>query len=293
MKSVKYKIKKLKNNLMRKDLLLRAKSGKRPSPAASITVEASLVLPIFIFFFVNILGAFDILKLQCDMTSALHQTGIQLMESAAITGLTGETDDGISSALLKTGAAVYADRKLKNYFKDNNLKHSCVVGGDKNISLAESALYSGNDIVDLVASCKVHPTFKIAAFTDFGVESRFYGHAFTGYDVRRGSDDITEDSEELVYITEQGSVYHRSLSCSHLKIKITAVKKNKVQDLRNSDRAKYYPCELCGSGRGTTVYITNYGNRYHTNQGCSGLKRSIRTVPISEAAGRRPCSECG
>ncbi len=292
-KEINMEIKKNKK-INKKDLLLRAKKRKRLSPAASITVEASFVLPIFIFFFVNILGAFDILKLQCDMVAAMHQTGSQIMESAAITAISGDQDgDGIGKALEGAGMAVYAGHKVKSYFNRNQLEHSCVVGGNGGISFAESAFSSGGDIVDLVGTCKVHPIFGISGFTDFGVENRFYGHAFTGYDLAGAGREEAKDTEELVYITESGTVYHRSLDCSHLKIRIRQVSKSEVKNMRNADRAKYYPCEYCGAGKGSKVYITNYGNRYHSNINCSGLKRTIRTVPISEVGGRGPCSECG
>ena len=79
-----------------KDLLLRA-NRKRPSLAASVTIEASLILPLFLFFFVNLLGVFDILKLQCDLEAALHQTGRQLMMSEATTRSFVKTDDGDSA----------------------------------------------------------------------------------------------------------------------------------------------------------------------------------------------------
>ena len=44
----------------------------------SMTVEASMALPLFIFFFVNIMTLFNILKVQVDIEAALHQTGSEL-----------------------------------------------------------------------------------------------------------------------------------------------------------------------------------------------------------------------
>ncbi len=280
---------------MRKDLLLRAKTGKRLSPAASVTVEASIVLPIFIFFFVNVIGAFDILKLQCDMEAALHQTGMQIAETSAYTRMADEktTKAILGDTARGVASSVYASQKVKSYLGDDYLEKNPIVGGGGGISFKESALNSDGDIIDIIASYKVHPMFGIAGFTDFGMESRFYGHGMTGYDPDSSKGADKEESEELVYITESGSVYHRSLSCTHLKIKVTSVPKSSVSSKRNKDRKKYYPCEHCGSRGSTNVYITSYGDKYHSDPNCSGLKRSIRTVPISEAAGRRPCSECG
>ena len=41
------------------------------------------------------------------------------------------------------------------------------------------------------------------------------------------------------------------------------------------------------------IYITSQGNRYHTQLNCSGLKRTIYTVPLSQTGGRGRCSKCG
>lgn len=279
--------------LVMKEMLLRAREKDWLSSAASITVEASLVLPIFIFFFVNILGVFDILKLQCDMEAALHQTGSEIFETAGLIRCGGGDHGAVGDLAGKAATAAYAGKKVKNYLGEDYLNNSSIVNKSSGLSFAESAISSNSDIVDIVVSYKVNPLFKIASFTDFGMETRFYGHAFTGYDIKGDGADETGSEEEMVYVTEYGVVYHRSLGCSHLKQCAQAVSKAGVSAKRNKDGSKYYPCEYCKSNLGDTVYITEYGNRYHSNINCTGMKRTIFTVPISEAAGKAPCSECG
>lgn len=68
-----------------------------------------------------------------------------------------------------------------------------------------------------------------------------------------------------------------------------------VVDQRNEDGGKYYACELCGRDATSNgvVYITESGNAYHSNLGCSGLTRSIYAVPLSEVIGKGVCSRCG
>jgi len=114
---------------------------------------------------------------------------------------------------------------------------------------------------------------------------------WTGYNVISG--DISREEEEYVYITEHGYSYHRSRNCSHLKVTIKAVASEDIDSLRNSSGGRYRPCEKCG-GNGTGIlFITPDGDRYHSDAGCSGLKRTVKTVKLSEVGGRTPCSICG
>ena len=75
-------------------------------------------------------------------------------------------------------------------------------------------------------------------------------------------------------------------------LRITLAGKDEVSSLRNASGGKYSPCEKCGGDGSVIVYVTNEGDRYHNTIECSGLKRSVRCVPLSEAGGRSPCSRC-
>jgi len=53
-------------------------------------------------------------------------------------------------------------------------------------------------------------------------------------------------------------------------------------------------CEYCGEkGMVTIVFITSYGNKYHTTTKCPGLKRTIKSIPLSQVKGVNPCQKCG
>ena len=94
-------------------------------------------------------------------------------------------------------------------------------------------------------------------------------------------------------MTEYAEVYHRKLSCRHLKLSIRQVFYEELAGLRNDDGARYYPCEYCWQKGQLYAYITDDGIRYHSTLHCQGLSRSIRTVRLSETGALRPCSVCG
>ena len=112
-----------------------------------------------------------------------------------------------------------------------------------------------------------------------------------GADIRRRFAD-TDGSKERVYITAQGTVYHKSRQCTYLNPSIRQITQEQLDTARNSSGAKYYLCERCGKRSGSGIYITDYGEKYHYDKNCSGLKRSIFSVPLSEVQDKGACSKC-
>lgn len=121
-------------------------------------------------------------------------------------------------------------------------------------------------------------------------------HIFNGYNDSCG--DSIGTSEEYVYITKTGSVYHRRRSCRILNISVTEVEGEKVFALRNVDRKKYYGCTRCAQGygesdlKGCKVYITDYGVNYHLSLRCPDLRRMVQVIKITHVGGRTPCKLC-
>ena len=67
------------------------------SLGASMTVEAALVLPLFLFFIFNVLFLFDVVRLQSSVTGALQQAGDRICEYAWYREYAGgETGGGAS-----------------------------------------------------------------------------------------------------------------------------------------------------------------------------------------------------
>lgn len=118
-------------------------------------------------------------------------------------------------------------------------------------------------------------------------------HAWTGAEYQ-GETGSGKQYEEMVFVTENGSVYHTSSACTHLSLKIYRKTYEEALAMKNAGGGKYRPCEKCtASGNtGGTVYVTEWGNAYHSSRGCSGLKRSVRLVKKSEVRGMPCCEKC-
>ena len=293
-KGTSFFISSLKNKRIKKLFFRAIRKNKEVSLPASVTVEASIALPLFIFFFVNIMVSFNVIKVQSDLEAALHQTGNEIALRAFDLSCAEEAvgiDEGIGVAKSAVSVA-YAASKIRNYLGAGADK-SCIVGGLNGLGYMRSDFTGGGDIIDIVVNYKVKPLIPVIGFKEFPVEGRYYAHAWTGYDIiGAGSNEKSE--EEMVYVTEHGEVYHRNINCSHLRLSVKSINFADLGNARNKDRGKYYPCEYCAGRIGAgDVFVTDYGDRYHGRIDCAGLKRKIYTIPLSEVGGRPPCKDCG
>lgn len=257
---------------------------------ASMTVEAAFVLPFFLFAFLNIISILEIYRLQSSMSAAMHMTAKEMAVCAYEYKELSDGDVGKAESLGLT--YVWAANRVKGIIGKSYLNNSPVKGGASGISWYKSSILEKDDCIDLIATYTIKPPVAVVGFGEFKMYNRVLARAWTGYDnsaVALGG----TDGEELVYITPDGTVYHRSRACSYLKLSIVPVERSVLESERNENGAKYYPCEECGGISRSVVYVTSYGTRYHSSLQCSKLKRTILVVPISQVGGRGACSKCG
>lgn len=257
---------------------------------AGMTVEACFVLPVFLFAFLNIMSIVEIYRLQGNMSAAMHDTAKQMAVYGYGYRQIGGGSGGAAESLGLT--YLYAAGKVRTKLGEAYLDSSPLAGSSRSISWLRSSVMQDDDCIDLVAEYRIEPPAAIAGYRSRVLYNRIRTRAWTGYDNAAHSSGGAAQ-EEIVYITEKGSVYHRSRVCSYLKLSIAAVDRSFLDTQRNQDNSKYYPCRECGGACGSVVYITDYGNRYHSTLGCSSLKRTVMAVPISETGGRNACSKCG
>ncbi len=158
--------------------------------------------------------------------------------------------------------------------------------------ITEGLTGSNEDLIRLQKTEKMESVFSVLPIPDAKLVSVCVIKPWTGYDVTQGKNRREEDI--IVYMTQYGSVYHKDRSCTHISLSIQGVPAAVVGGMVNEEQKAYTPCEYCGDyGFVTMVYITNYGDRYHTSIKCRGLRRYIRSVPLSQVEGVPPCGKCG
>ena len=266
---------------------------------ASYTVEASMTLPIFVFLCACVLLFFRILTVEWGVAVALNETAREVaVASGSLSNAEKEArekegskeedsaaSESQSDEKWKTVAVDLAKIRILMHKTPVSVVHFGIVGFDFSQSKVDEK------DVDLVVSYKVPLPVSFFGIRSVAVSQRAKAHRWVGFDPKEGEE--AEDASDCVYVTETGSAYHKDASCSYLNPSIRPVSLAAVESERNQSGHKYYPCPLC-RGYAGTVYITSYGENYHTKLGCSGLKRTIRVTTEEKAkrSGYHACSKC-
>ncbi len=241
----------------------------------SYTVEAAIILPLVAAFLTFFLFFFRVMQVEYRVQEALVYAGRQ---TAAYSS--DRTSGAVSSALAigYFQKEIAGDEYIEEYVQNGNL--GIVITTP---STDENYLY-------LRATYRVK--FPIGFFSVDGIGLT----AETKHRVWSGSTLAQTASEDAtVYYTETGTVYHTTLSCTYLSLSISMCSSDEIASKRNKSGSKYTACSLCGEAvtDHSVVYITDYGTVYHSSINCSGLKRTIYTVKLSEVGNRKVCSKCG
>ena len=257
--------------------LQKRKMKKRRTSAfasGSITIEAAGVIPLFFLAAICILYLFEIMVIQTSIKTGMSYVGKKQVEEMYGNSL-------ISLSQL--------ENDIVKAIGEERLDRSVVVNGSQGISCAGSYVSQTTKILTIETEYKVKIPLPLFSLSEIPYKETIKIKGWTGY-VPTG---FSSEKEKVVYVTETGVVYHEDYKCTHLDLSTRFVPKEGIENLRNEYQGRYTACERCthNSG-GDGYYITNTGDRYHNKIDCSGLKRTVFSIPISEAVGKGACSRC-
>lgn len=275
----------------------------------SVTVEGAFAMPVFVFailiflyFFVAEAVSLNIFRTGLKLSREISMVvGVEKLQDNLTDKLSSglKAKLGIGSDISSLAAQSIVDGSeqmlVEAYMKTVLSSYSGVL---KNVSFDGTGISQDGRFFRLSCRYDVRIPFAMFGMFDIEREQSFCYRLFNG-DSRELL--LTEESEEdktdetTVFVTETGTVFHVTRECTHLKLSVTTAEYDEIGNRRSSGGAKYYPCERCGKNVSSgTVYITKDGTRYHASVGCSGLKRTVREMPLEEAEqkyGR--CKRCG
>lgn len=245
----------------------------------SLTVEASILIPLTAGVLAFLLFYFQIMQVQIAVQTALEETGQSLAMLSVKELEEGETD--IEYAILAKGS-------LYLKLKDNKLINNYVSAGPAGVSLLHSEF--DGDYILLNANYRMRFPIKFWGNKDFLICQK------TSYRKWNGCNYLVPVGEigTVVYVTEYGEVYHRNRNCTYLELSVQSVSFMELKDMRNSNGEIYRKCERCPQEESVLqmIYITRHGNRYHSVLNCSGLKRTIYRKKLTDVGGMAACIKC-
>lgn len=204
---------------------------------ASISVEASLVTPLFVFSIVTLMSLLIMIKDQSVYYQDMNEKALLQWENSALT-------------------------------KDDSM-------------------INPKETYELAPIICFFPGLSVS------VSDEILLHPFTGYTQDSGRSN-ERDSEVYVFVTENGTKYHIDSDCSYISIKPVTIEASSLDSIRNSDGCRYKKCRLCHPLKTGILFITSYGDSYHSDANCSALKRTVKMITLKEALeyGFTPCSKC-
>ncbi|MDO4522692.1 MAG: pilus assembly protein [Eubacteriales bacterium] len=253
----------------------------------SLTLETACVLPFFLLVMISVLQFARIGTASSAILAGMQDAAKDMAAYAYIRELGVTPGDAVAGDLIAGGlSAAYAKSRVDRqpgYRKADGI-----------FSLLQTSFH--DEIIDLAGTYQMR--HALSALPSLRIKSvlRARVRAWTGRigSGGNGSDEgEQQEKEEMVYMAKTGTVYHKDPDCTHIRLSIQKMDRAKVNAARNISGGKYHACERCKTSGASTVYVTVYGDKYHGSIGCSGLKRTVSRVPLSEAKGLRPCSKCG
>lgn len=247
-----------------------------------MTVETALVFPFFLCAMVTILMIGQMLIAEAEISHAVSGTAAVCARQEAVRQIYEKEGSA-------TGRFLEASTIFQSLFQVSDLSENCIVGGRWGVVVGCAKATEKEDSICISVRYRLRVPVPFFQGISMMRKMEHIRRIYTGY-VAHSGEESGEGENETVYVAEHGDVYHTSMTCSHICLRMDsspeAVQLLKKRGLR--------PCEKClkkGTKRGA-IYVTVEGDCYHGTLNCSGLKRTVRTLKKSEAKGMRMCERC-
>lgn len=263
------------NHIKNKYTLQSEKTFCRHSLCGSMTVEAAIVIPIVFFVWIACVAWTAIVNVHDSVQHLLMNTAMELSVAAG-TDIETVENMGVMSAW---GQIMQLEDLEKGGIEQ-------VYGFD----FSQSRVLRDDQTILLKVNYRVRILEGVIPIPSIKLSNQVYTRAWTGADPEEQEILRFTEDDGRVYLSEYGRVYHTNRMCSHIHLTIYMVGERQTQG--------YAPCDKCmddNAASGQTFYITKTGEHYHSRLGCSGLKRQVDSIGMTEAMtmGYQPCSRCG
>ncbi len=265
-----------KNPLMCKKQISARRTVFAPpiSMKGSMTLEATLVLPFFMLFMLSLLSVIDMLRLHASTTWYLHQIGNELSLYSCLLGQEETEEDGLLDAMGDVGFSyIYIKERLeeKVEFPGESFFTNITILEEGKISLGFAFQYP--------------LPFAIGGKDCIWLQCKFDSMSWQG-------EEASLDGQ-WAYATVSGEVYHLFADCTHINLSVQGIPLVNLEVVEEALGKKLEVCKLCAENKTDMAYITIQQGRYHFDEECGGLKRTIFVMNLENAKKKyKACQRC-
>lgn len=248
---------------------------RRSRLRASLTVEAALVLPLFLFVLLLLALPFRMMTAERQVQRAAEEVSAR---AAALAALQDE-----ASAQYTASLGEQALKTARELVRDPNVSA---------LSAERSSFLSDGETVSVVLDYRYQipvPLFRLPPLSCSCMATRRAWIGETDPENR-----LSETAaDELVYIGKNSTRYHKSAHCHYLSNALSALSVEAAKNARNAGGGRYHACPVCARAvTAGTVYIMPSGSAYHRDPACRAIRAYVRAVRLSEVRSLGPCSYC-
>lgn len=251
-----------------------------------ITVEASLVIPIFLFFMLAMSGIYMILMAEAHIHQSLSAAVDRVAELYYLKPKVEENGKGssqIESANRQDSLmeSVAIKQQFNVYVGKDFYIEKYITGGKDGIFIHIEEDRSNPKIIIATAKYQACLNLPLLGTYSINLSNQIKQKTFVGF-----TEEEYTNQDYYVFVTPNREAYHMRRDCTHLMLDVNV--------MRNNRKTNYAPCFYCGTSKSdSAIYIAKSGEVYHNNRDCVGLKRTVRRVKLSTVKGVRACQRCG
>jgi hypothetical protein len=281
-------------SIMRPSVKRVLSSAFRIKKRGSLTIEAAMALPLFVFFMILMMMPMEIMNIDRQVQTALEGVGEDLSQYAYLlqrgkedkpestSKMTGIQKE-ILTSLAGEGVLFYARKRVEDKVDMRRIE---------GISFSRSSVLRDDKTIDLIMNYRVKLPFSVFGLKSVPMTARSTRRVWIGKEGGKGEQGM--ESEEIVYVGKGSTRYHMARTCHYLYNDLKSVSREEVGNMRNLSGSTYKPCSRCqpkkeGDG---PVYIMPSGEKYHTDQNCSSIISYASAVPIETVRHLGACSYC-
>lgn len=271
------------------------------SREASMTIEAAICLPLFLFFAAALMQPLHWLNRQRQVQTKLESVCEGLAQYAYVEeDLKGrpereeadwaeqeglEETAGLYSMISETAGGLWLWKKLQAYTGTAKMKKAEMQSEDANLLLTVEYQEDIPFFNGLAGGMEIHAAVKRRKWTGLDGKLKEAG----------AGEELQEEGAgtEWVYVGAGMGRYHLYRDCHYISNQYEAVSASEAAQMKNAYGTRLTPCNRCGAkGDNGIVYITKAGEHYHSSKDCSAMAAYVRKVRKDEVEYLGVCSYC-